>query len=268
MKKLLLIALSLLLLCSLSACGKGGNEEPEPQVGGWQKVENGVITPELQEMFDKAMQGLDGVNYVPLELLETQVVAGMKYRFRCESTVVYPGAQAKEAIVTIYKDPQGNLEVTNIETDEEPTDPTIDIPTYTEDMFDMTFDFYDTINFDAVGKEDLGIANIYGLWQGVVAKNTGDDSVDRELCFINIYERDGKMVMEVTPKLRDEGEHVYDTNHQLGIFERSEGNNPTFVNGGMIIKLEQLLTDGEHQYAVGGMEIPEINESSTLTMYR
>ena len=265
-----MLALASLILLSLSACKKEPEiveTEPQPLVdGGWSKVEDGTITPELQEMFDKAMESLVGVNYVPLELLETQVVAGMNYKFRCESTVVYPGAQPKEAIVTIYKDPQGNLEVTDIQVDESEPEPTASA--YTEDMFDMTFDFFDTIDFSEEGKDSLPLSEIYGLWQGVLARKMDDGSVDRELCSINIYDKDGKIMMDVNPKLRDENNHVSETDHQIGTFERSEGNNPTFVNGGMEIKFDMALTNGVHQYILGNMNIAEINESSTLQMYR
>ena len=265
MKRLSVLALVLLMLLTLASC-KQEQEIAEPVDGGWTKVEDGTITPELQEMFDKAMEGMLGVDYVPVELLETQVVAGMNYKFRCEATVVYPGAEPKEAIVTIYKDTEGNLTVTDIQTDE--SDPVPAGNAYTEDMFDMTFDFFDTIDFGTEGKESLGISEIYGLWQGVLAREFDDGSVDRELCFINIYEKDGKMIMDVTPKVRQEDDHLSETDHYIGTFERSEGNNPTFVNGGMIIKFDAALTDGEHQYILGDMDIPEINESSTLQMYR
>ena len=265
MKKLSVLTLILFMFLSLASCKKE-QEIAEPVDGGWTKVEDGTITPELQEMFDKAMEGMLGVDYVPVELLETQVVAGMNYKFRCEATVVYPGAEPKEAIVTIYKDTEGNLTVTEIQTDESDSVPAGNA--YTEDMFDMTFDFFDTISFDTEGKDSLAIAEIYGLWQGVLARVMDDGSVDRELCFISIYEKDGKMMMDVTPKLREEDDHVSETDHYIGTFERSEGNNPTFVNGGMIIKFDTALTDGEHQYILGGMDIPEINESSTLQMYR
>ena len=74
---------------------------------------------------------------------------------------------------------------------------------YTEDMFDMTFEFFDTIDFGEEGKTSAGIAEIYGLWQGELARVMDDGVIDRELCFINIYELDGKMMMDVTPKLRE-----------------------------------------------------------------
>ena len=154
MKKLSVLTFVLIMLISLASC-KQKQETAEPVEGGWTVVEDGTITPELQEMFDKAMEGLLGVDYVPVELLETQVVAGMNYKFRCEATVVYPGAEPKEAIVIIYKDIEGNLTVTDIQTDE--SDPVPAGTAYTEDMFDMTFVLFETIYFDWEGFDFLGI---------------------------------------------------------------------------------------------------------------
>ena len=46
----------------------------------------------MANLFDKAMEGWDGVNYVPVALAATQVVSGTNYCIVCESTAVYPGA--------------------------------------------------------------------------------------------------------------------------------------------------------------------------------
>ena len=270
MKKILIMLLTVMMLCSLTACKKEETAEP-PVDGGWATPENGEITPELQAMFDKAMEGLAGAGYAPLELVGTQVVAGTNYRFRCEQTIVYPGAQPEEVFVTIYQDLDGNAEVTAIETaDGQPVDPapSIVIPSYTEDMFDMTFDFYDTIDFGKDGRQEEEFTNAYGLWQGVLSRDMNDGSVDRELCFINIYTRGSETVMDITPKIRDEDNHVYETNHSYDTFQMVSGDVPTFQLYGMTITFEDILTDGEHQYVLGRMEIPEINETSTLTMYR
>ncbi len=88
-------------------------------VGGWVQPESSALTPEAQAAFDKAMEGLVGVSYKPLELLGTQVVAGTNYRILCEATVVYPGAEPYLAVVTIYQDLDGNASVLGISTPEE-----------------------------------------------------------------------------------------------------------------------------------------------------
>ena len=87
--------------------------------GGWEAAQDGTITKELQELFDRAVEGLTGVDYTPIELLETQIVAGTNYKFLCESRVVAPDAETKQAIVTVYEDLDGNVSVTDISDTEE-----------------------------------------------------------------------------------------------------------------------------------------------------
>ena len=91
----------------------GGNKEMQT-VGGWTLTEDAALTEEARGAFDKAMEGLVGVNYTPLALLGTQLVSGMNYSILCEATVVYPGAQPYYALVTVYRDLQGKAEVRNI----------------------------------------------------------------------------------------------------------------------------------------------------------
>ena len=83
-------------------------------VGEWTQLEFPTMTTEAQAAFDKAMEGLVGVNYVPVELLGTQVVAGTNYRILCNATGVYPGAEPYQAIVTIYQDLDGNAKILEI----------------------------------------------------------------------------------------------------------------------------------------------------------
>ena len=91
----------------------GGNEAPQV-VGGWTLTEDAALTEEAQGAFDKAMDGLVGVNYTPIALLGTQLVSGRNYCIVCEAAVVYPGAQPYYAVVTVYQDLQGKAEVRNI----------------------------------------------------------------------------------------------------------------------------------------------------------
>ncbi|MBR0462536.1 MAG: hypothetical protein IJJ00_07485 [Erysipelotrichaceae bacterium] len=119
MKSLKKITVLLFVAVLLMAAGCAKKDEPEPIVGGWSEVEDGTITEELQQKFDKAIEGLTGVGYVPLELLETQIVAGTNYKFLCDATPVYQDAETKKAIVTIYEDLEGNLSILDIEDVEE-----------------------------------------------------------------------------------------------------------------------------------------------------
>ena len=128
MSKILAAALALTLALSAAGCGAKKTDEPaqaaaeevqeeqeEVLDGGWQEAEDGTITEELQALFDKAMESLVGVDYVPVELLATQIVSGTNYKFLCEGTTVVPDGETKQYIVTIYEDLEGNAEVMNIE---------------------------------------------------------------------------------------------------------------------------------------------------------
>ena len=118
-RKVVVAGMALALVLGTIGCGKTApaevKEEEAPIAGGWQAAEDGTITEELQALFDKAMEKMVGVDYTPIELLETQVVAGTNYKFLCESKVVAPDTAVKKAVVTIYEDLQGNAEVLEIE---------------------------------------------------------------------------------------------------------------------------------------------------------
>ncbi len=61
------------------------------------------------------MDRLTGVNYVPVALLGTQIVAGTNYSILCRSTVVYPGAETTYAIVYIYEDLERQASILHIQ---------------------------------------------------------------------------------------------------------------------------------------------------------
>lgn len=90
--------------------------------GGWRPAESPLLTDEVQNIFDTALDGLTGVDYVPLALLGTQTIAGTNYAVLCEATVVYPDAEPYYAIVYLNEDLGGNselIDIANLET--EPT---------------------------------------------------------------------------------------------------------------------------------------------------
>ena len=118
-KKALTVFGIALIVLSATACSTAKEEIID---GGWETVEDGEITTELQELFDKAMEELEGVNYTPVKLLETQVVSGTNYKFLCDATVVSPDAETKQMIVTIYQDLQGNVEILDIQDAEQKSD--------------------------------------------------------------------------------------------------------------------------------------------------
>lgn len=137
MKKMIVILLAALLLVSVAACNKETGKpvenaetapnqnveatpEPEPEpapeimpAGGWAIAEDTSITAERKAVFDKALEGLVGVNYVPAAYLGSQVVAGTNYCFLAQATVVYPGAQPYYVLVYIYQDLEGNAQIMN-----------------------------------------------------------------------------------------------------------------------------------------------------------
>lgn len=109
MKKFCTVAVLILTaVMMLTACG--ANAIP----GGWQKAESKTVTAELQEIFDKALEGYDGAKLEPVELLSTQVVAGINYRFLCRETVLVPNAEPKEVVVTVFKALDGSCSITDV----------------------------------------------------------------------------------------------------------------------------------------------------------
>ncbi|MBR3228319.1 MAG: hypothetical protein IKF68_07220 [Erysipelotrichaceae bacterium] len=120
MKKVLTVLLTIMIVMTMGACAPKAEEEKA--VGAWEEVTDGTITPELQEIFDKAMEGFTGVGYTPVKLLETQLVSGTNYRFLCDSQVVVPDGKKGQAIVTVYKDLEGNVKILDIEEVEAETD--------------------------------------------------------------------------------------------------------------------------------------------------
>lgn len=81
--------------------------------GGWSEY-TAEITPDQQNVFNQAMEGVLGVHYTPVAVSQ-QVVAGMNYRFFCNAQGVYPGAEAEAAIVSIYAGINEQPVVTGIE---------------------------------------------------------------------------------------------------------------------------------------------------------
>ena len=116
MKKLFAILLSAMLLftaCAALAENQAGEEVPAEAEGmlsgGWAAAADPAIT-----VFDKGMEGLVGVDYVPVALLGTQVVAGTNYAFLCQGTVVVPNAVPAWKIVFLYQDLEGSVSIINI----------------------------------------------------------------------------------------------------------------------------------------------------------
>ena len=84
-------------------------------MGGWQATTDTAIDEDAQAAFDAAMEGLLGVEYEPIDLLATQVVAGTIYCFLCRATVVVPDAVPGYAFVYVYKDLSGKADILDIQ---------------------------------------------------------------------------------------------------------------------------------------------------------
>lgn len=81
--------------------------------GGWQQCEAPTVTEELQAIFDKALEGYTGMGFKPVALAATQTVSGVNYCFFCESVPV-DGSESGYAFVTVYKDLDGNAQITDV----------------------------------------------------------------------------------------------------------------------------------------------------------
>ena len=86
--------------------------------GGWEfsDIAADNVTAEEQAVFDKALEGLEGSDYTAKDVIATQLVAGKNYAFLCIKTPVVPDPISEWAVVTVYEDFEGNVEMTNIET--------------------------------------------------------------------------------------------------------------------------------------------------------
>ena len=104
-----LLLTALLAFSVISAAAAEG-----PLAGGWTAASDPTVTQERSELFDKALDGMVGVDYTPVAYLGSQVVAGSNHCFLCLSRVVIPDAIPKYVLVFIYEDLQGNAQIMNI----------------------------------------------------------------------------------------------------------------------------------------------------------
>ena len=97
-------------------------------VGGWtvnHEFTDAALTDEEKEIFEKAMEGIVGAEYVPVAVIAKQLVAGMNYMYLCGETIVYKEPSYKLACISIYKDLSGNVSLNGISN--------IDIAAFTEE---------------------------------------------------------------------------------------------------------------------------------------
>ena len=73
-----------------------------------------VITDDIREVFENALECLVGVDYQPIALLSSQVVAGTNYAVVCEATVISPDAASCYAIVYVNEALDGTAALLDI----------------------------------------------------------------------------------------------------------------------------------------------------------
>lgn len=109
MKRWMACFVAAVLLCASAALGEAG------LAGGWTVADSAEVTEDMQLLFEKAMAEMVGVDYMPVAVLGSQLVAGTNYCFLCRATVVYPNAQPYYALVYLYQDLNGNASVLQID---------------------------------------------------------------------------------------------------------------------------------------------------------
>ena len=110
MTKILALILAILFVFTVFPAAA----EEGPLAGGWTAAEDPTVTEGLSDLFNKALEGLVGVEYMPVAYLGSQVVAGTNHCFLCLSRVVVPDAIPNYKLVYIYEDLQGNVQLMNI----------------------------------------------------------------------------------------------------------------------------------------------------------
>ena len=76
-------------------------------VGGWAASETFEISAEMQEIFNKATEGIDDIEYEPLGVLGTQIVAGTNYSLLCKAHKK-DSTDSEFVIMYIYQDLNGD----------------------------------------------------------------------------------------------------------------------------------------------------------------
>ncbi|MBQ6595337.1 MAG: hypothetical protein IJH78_06770 [Clostridia bacterium] len=103
-----------LILVAMMLFAAGAMAEENAMTGGWTPSADPAITEDVQALFDKGLEGLVGVDYVPVAYLGSQVVAGTNHAILCQGTVVYPDAAPAYFIIYLYEDLEGNVSIMNI----------------------------------------------------------------------------------------------------------------------------------------------------------
>ena len=255
MKKLLTVLFTLLVIFTLVGCNDK-KEEPvvdEPIVGGYTEAEDKNLTPELIEMFEKALDGLMGANYTPVMLEATQVVAGTNYKFKADGTKTTNPMIMGTYYVYIYKDLQGNVSLLDIEVIEEHEvqkfEPEVKLDTeIKQDVTQMDFwvVFYDQYG-NELQREALRYGTVpeYKSWlpegfEKWVYKNTQKDVETLKAITRNTYYQ----AVCHPVKHKDKNNHSVDSDQETGInylYIKNIGSTPTIIGMKSFIAPEDTL---------------------------
>lgn len=87
--------------------------EPGAVLGGWQVFEENTahIGDDDIARFEKAMEGLVGVGYEPLDVIATQVVSGTNYAYLAKGTTVTAQPEVGYYVVVVYENTQGEVQL-------------------------------------------------------------------------------------------------------------------------------------------------------------
>ncbi len=91
--------------------------EEEKKVGGWEiNTEfNCYLTEEEISRFEKAMDGMVGVSYEPVDILASQVVSGSNYAYLCMSKTVTAEPRSFWSMIVVYEPLDGNPVISRIQ---------------------------------------------------------------------------------------------------------------------------------------------------------
>ncbi|MBR0081228.1 MAG: hypothetical protein IJP98_00655 [Clostridia bacterium] len=124
MKKVWILMLASLLLVCAVACktqtaeqpddAEEANDTPTALVGGWTVSDSAEVTEAQKALLDKALTGLVGATYEPIAYLGSQLVAGTNHCLLCKVTPVVPEPESHYALVFLYEDFSGNVQLMNV----------------------------------------------------------------------------------------------------------------------------------------------------------
>ena len=91
-------------------------DEAAELAGGWTILtgQKAQLPEEVQEAFDKAMEGFVGSNVTPVAFIAQQVVAGMNYMILCECETVTQNPEVSYQMVVIYRNLDGDAEISGM----------------------------------------------------------------------------------------------------------------------------------------------------------